>query len=129
MAAASDYLETQMLKWALTGNTVTRPATWYIALYTAAPTDAGGGTEVSTTGTAYARQTIAFTVTGNSATNSAIITFPTATANWGTVTHIGIFDTLTAGNLLYWGTAAASKTITTGDTMQVNASNVTITLD
>lgn len=129
MAAASDYLETQLLKWALSANTVTRPTTWYLGLYTAAPTDAGGGTEVSTTGTAYARQTIAFTITGNSATNSAIITFPTATANWGTVTHIGIFDTLTAGNLLYWGTAAASKTITTGDTMQVNSSNITITLD
>ena len=81
MAGFSDYLEDKVLDHVFGGNAYTAPSTLYVALYTVAPTDTGGGTEVS--GGAYARQTAAFTVSGTNpttATNSAAIEYPTATA-------------------------------------------------
>jgi len=56
MAALSDWSETNVLDWLMGGATPTRPTARYLALYTAAPNDAGGGTEVSTGG--YARQAL-----------------------------------------------------------------------
>lgn len=105
----------------------------YVGLFTAAPTDAGGGTEVS--GGSYAR--VATTgatwnaASGNpaSATNAATITFPTASASWGTVTHFGEFDAATAGNLLRWGALTTSKTIGSGDTASFAAGSLTDTED
>ncbi len=93
----------------------------YIGLFTAAPSDAGGGTEV--TGGSYARVAAAPADANWSAASStdgltdnvAAITFATPSANWGTVTHIGIFDRLTAGNLMWWGVLAQSKTVNNGD--------------
>lgn len=127
MAAASDYFENQLLTWGLTSNTATRPTARYLALYTTAPTDAGGGTEVS--GGAYARQLVSFTVSASTASNTSQIMFPMATSQWGTVVAIGVFDSITGGNLLYYGNAAVSKLIDTGDTMVINAGNLIITLD
>jgi len=127
MAAASDYAENLQLTWILTNNTATRPSARYIALYTAAPSDTGGGTEVA--GGSYARQVVTFSVTGNTASNSGTITFPTATASWGTVNWVGIFDAVTGGNLLYWGQTTTGKIINTGDTFQINNNNLIITLD
>ncbi len=94
-------------------------ASVHIGLLTAAPSDAGGGTEV--TGGAYARVAVtraagSFAAPADNAgsqrtSNSAAITFPSPTANWGTVTHFGIYDAGTAGNLLYWGTLGTARTI------------------
>lgn len=131
MTAFSNFLENKILDHTLRGSAgaYTAPTTVYIALFTAAPTDANSGTEV--TGGSYARQTITFGSAASSGaiSNTATVTFPTATANYGTVTHIGLYDALTTGNLLYHGAVTVSKTITTGDTFSIAVGNLTITLD
>jgi len=125
----SNTTETLVLNWLLTGGAATRPTAWYLALYTAAPGEAGGGTEVTTVGTAYARQSAAFTVTGNTASNSAAIEFPAATASYGTVSHCGVFDAVTGGNLIAYAALTTAKIIDTGDLLRVNLGELEITLD
>jgi hypothetical protein len=127
MSAASDYTENLALEYLLTTDSVTRPTAWYIGLHTADVTDAGTGTEVS--GNGYARKTVAFSVTNDTASNSATVTFDAASGgNWGTITHIGVWDALTTGNLLFHGAVTTSKTIEDGDTFQISAGNLDITL-
>lgn len=126
MSSFSDYLENKVLAHVFGATAYTAPTTLYIALYTVAPTDTGGGTEVS--GGSYARQTCAFTVTGNLATNTSAVEWPTATGSWGTVVAIGVFDALTTGNLLAYGNLAASKTIASGDVLRIPAGDLDITL-
>jgi len=127
MSAASNATETLVLKYTLTTDAVTRPTAWYVGLHTQDVTDAGTGTEV--TGNAYARTAATFTVTNDTATNSGSITFPTASGgNWGTITHIGIWSATTAGTLYYHGALTASKVCNDGDTFQIAASALTITL-
>jgi len=125
----SNSTETLVLNWLLTGGTATRPTAWYLALYTAAPGEAGGGTEVTTVGTAYARQSAAFTVSGNTASNTSAVEFPTATASYGTVSHVGVFDAVTGGNLIAYAALTTSKVIDTGDVLRVPAGDLDITLD
>jgi len=126
MSAASDYLENAALTWALTAGAVTRPTAWYIGLFTTNPTDAGTGTEVS--GGSYARQTVSFTVTSDTATNGSTVTFPTATGDWGEIGWIGVYDAQTSGNLLFHGAVSVAKSILTGDTFQISSGNLAITL-
>ena len=123
----SDYLETKVLDHVFGGTAYTAPTTLYVALFTAAPSDSGGGTEVS--GGAYARQTIAFTTSGDTTSNNAAVEFPTATANYGTVTHVGIYDASTAGNLMAWAALTSSKTIETGDVFRIPSGDLDITLN
>ncbi len=123
----SDTFETRVLTWVFTNSSATRPTAWYVALFTSAPSDAGGGTEVS--GGAYARQSVTFSVSGNTATNSGAIEYPTATAGYGTVTHVGIFDASTGGNLIAYAALTASKTIDTGDVLRLPAGDLDVTLD
>jgi hypothetical protein len=129
----SDFLENKLLDHVLGNTAYTAPATVYIALYTVAPTDSGGGTEVS--GGSYARASVTNNSTnwpaasGGSKSNGTDITFPTATADWGTVVAFGIFDQLTSGNLLYWATLTTSKSILNGDTAKFSAGSITITED
>lgn len=123
----SNYLETELLDHVFTNSAYTAPSTLYLALFTSAPGEAGGGTEVS--GSGYLRQTAAFTVSGNEATNSASIEFPTATGSYGTVTHVGVFDASTSGNLLCYAALSASKAIESGDVFRVPAGDLDITLD
>ena len=125
----SNYLETEILDHVFGGAAYTAPATLYLALYTAAPGETGGGTEVSTSGTAYARQTVAFTTTGNTTSNTAAVEYPTATASFGTVTHVGVFDAATSGNLMAYATLTSSKAIASGDVFRVPAGDLDITLD
>jgi hypothetical protein len=97
----------------------------YLALYTNDPTDADTGTEV--TGNGYVRQSITFGAPSNGvSTNSAAIEFPQATGSFGTVTHVGIRDALTAGNLLYHTPLDASKTIATGDVFRVASGSLSV---
>jgi len=134
----SNYLEDKILKHVFTNTTYTPPSTVYVALFTAAPSDTGGGTEVS--GGDYARQSCAFSVSGTNPTeaaNSAGVEFPTAAANWGTVTYMGVYDAVTGGNLLAFAQLTdpadfltpLSKTINTGDVFRINAGNLKIRLD
>jgi hypothetical protein len=127
MAAASNATETLVLKYTLTTDAVTRPTAWYIGLHTADVTDAGTGTEV--TGNGYSRTAVTFTVTGDTATNSATVTFPTASGgSWGTVSHIGIWSASSGGTLYYHGALTASKTVADGDTFTIQSGALTITL-
>lgn len=128
MSAMSDYLENKIIDWLLRGQVYTPPATVYVALLTAAPADAGGGTEVS--GGSYARVAVTAALTAWNATqggatastgtdgtteNAATVTFPAPTANWGQVTHFGIYDAASAGNLLIHAALTTPKTINNGD--------------
>lgn len=116
--AKSDYLEVNILNHVLRNTPFASPAAVYLAAFTTAPTDAGGGAEV--TGGAYTRQTLTFgAVTGDQVANDADVLFPIATAPWGTVVHFGIFDAPAAGNLLYHTALSAPRTITTGDQLRV----------
>src|SRR5687768_947630 len=134
MAAMSDYLEVELRKHLFRTGSFTKPTVLAIALFTAAPSDAGGGTEVS--GGSYARvdrppldaNWTAPDATGGATANAAVITFPTASANWGTITHMGIFDATTAGNLLFHGALTASKVVNSGDTFSFAAGDIDITL-
>jgi len=125
----SNTFETHTLQYLFTTTSVTRPTAWYIALFTSNPAEDASGTEVSTSGTAYARQSATFTVSGNEATNSAAIEFPTATASYGTVTHIGVFDASTGGNLIAYAALTTSKAIDTGDVLRLPANDLDITMD
>jgi hypothetical protein len=120
-------LETRVLQWALTNGSPTRPTAWWVGLFTAAPGEAGGGTEVS--GNAYTREAVTFTVSGNLATNDAAIEWPTATGSWGTITHIAVFDAETSGNMLVYASLAASKSISTGDVLRIPSGDLDVTLD
>jgi hypothetical protein len=128
-AQASDYLENALIDHLFRTRTFAKPAALWMALFTAAPSDAGGGTEVA--GGAYARVNLPpldtnWTATqggtsGNSSGtagatgNNAIIAFATPTAAWGGITHFGIFDAATAGNLLIWDALLTPRTVNLGD--------------
>ena len=121
MSAMSDYLENELIKHLFRTGSMTKPSVLAVGLFTGAPSDSGGGTEVS--GGSYARASLnpldanwAATSGSNGQTsNSSAITFPTPTASWGTVTHFAIFDATSAGNMLFWGVLTASKSINNGD--------------
>lgn len=130
MSALSDYLENKIIDWLLRGQTFTPPATVYVGLLTVAPSDAGGGTEV--TGGSYTRVAVASSLanwagtqsagsttassgTGGTTSNNAAVTFPAPTANWGTVVAFGVYDASSAGNLLFYASLTTSKTINNGD--------------
>ena len=125
----SNSAETLVLNWLLTAGSATRPTEWYLALFTSNPDEDGSGTEVSTVGTAYARQSAAFTVTGNTASNNAAIEFPTATASYGTVSHVGVYDASTGGNLIAYAALSTAKAIDTGDVLRLPLGELDITLD
>ena len=128
MGAFTDYLENKLLDHVLRNTAYTSPTTVYVALFTAAPGEAGGGTEVS--GGGYARQAVTFGApSAGSTSNSADITFPTATANWGTITHFAIFDASTGGNMLYYGQLTSSVTVNSGQQLTIPAGNLTISHD
>lgn len=129
MSALSDYAEKLVLDWLMTTGAVTRPTAWFVALYTAAPSDPGGGTEV--TGGGYSRKAVTFneaSTPGGTTSNSNIVSWTAAGASYGTVTHVGIFDASTGGNPLWQGSLSASKTVADGDTIQFAAGNLTLTL-
>lgn len=121
MAAASDYLEGQIRAHLLRTASWTKPTVQAVALYTAAPGEAGGGTEV--TGGSYARvqrdpldaNWTAVSATDGLSDNAAALTFPAPTANWGVVTHHALLDATTAGNFEVYGALTTPKTVNSGD--------------
>lgn len=140
MSAWSDFAENKLIDWffraqaiGITGATAaagTGPATLYVGLLTAAPSDAGGGTEVS--GGSYARvavtsslanwagtqsagSTTASSGTSGTTSNNNAVTFPAPTANWGVVTHYAVYDASTGGNPIFYAALTTSKTINNGD--------------
>jgi hypothetical protein len=121
MAAMSDYLEVELRKHLFRTGSFTKPTVLAVALFTAAPSDSGGGTEV--TGGSYARvdrppldaNWTAASATDGLTDNAAVITFPAPTANWGVITHFAIFDATSGGNLLFHGALTTPKTVNNGD--------------
>lgn len=147
MGAKSDYLENKILDYIFRGQAMPANPVIYIGLLTAAPSDAGGGTEV--TGGSYARvkaaagasqaltdwkstqnDNLVSTGTSGQTSNSAAIVFPAPTADWGRVTHFGVYDAAAAGNLLYWAALTNEKNINNGDAApQFAAGTLVVTED
>jgi hypothetical protein len=129
MAALSDYSEKLILDYLMTTGSATRPTNWYVALYTAAPSDAGGGTELS--GSGYAREAVTFAAatsgTGTTS-NSGAVVFTADGGDWGSVTHMGIHDATSGGNLLWHGALAAAKTVLDGDSLEFSVGNIDLTV-
>lgn len=144
MSALSDFAENKLVDHLFRAQAWSLPASVYIALFTAAPSDAGGGTEVSGggyarvavsrstsafSGTQSAGSTTASSGTGGVSSNNSAITFPTPSGNWGTITHVGIFDASSGGNLIAHGALSASKVVNTGDAPPVfPAGSLSLTL-
>ena len=130
MAALSDHAEALLLDWLMTTGTATRPTNWYVALYTLAPSDSGGGTEVS--GGGYARQSVTFDAAatpGGTTSNNNVVQFTASGANYGTVTHIGIHSASSgSGNLLWHGAMTASRVVNDGDTLEFSVGNIDLTI-
>ena len=130
MAGLTNFGEDLVLDWLFTTGAATRPTSWYVSLYTVAPTESTGGTEVS--GGSYARVSTSFTVSGTApttASNTAAVEFAECTASWGTVVAAGIMDASTSGNLIAFANLTTSKAIDTGDVLRFNAGALDITLD
>jgi hypothetical protein len=124
----TNFLETEILDHVFAGAAYTAPGTKYLALFTAiSDGEAGSVTELS--GDAYARQSVAFTTSGATTSNNAAVEFPTATGSWGTVTHVGVYDAASSGNLMCYATLSASKLIETGDVFRVPSGDLDITLN
>ena len=127
MSEMSNYLENALINVTLRGTAFTAPTTIYVALFTTDPTDAGSGTQV--TGGSYARTAVTFGAPSDGVSlSNADCTFPQATASWGTVSHIGLYDALTTGNLLYHTPLDVSKTIDTGDIFKIASGSLSVTL-
>jgi len=144
MAAMSDYLENKLIDWLIRGQAYTAPTSVYLGLLTAAPSDSGAGTEVSGNnygratvacsmanfaGTQSAGSTVASSGSGGTTSNNNTISFATPSASWGLVTHFGVYDAVSGGNLLFYGTLGTSKTINSGDTVSFAAAALTIQID
>jgi len=129
MSGMSNYLENEILDHVLGTGSFTSPATVYVGLFTSDPTDAGSGTEAS--GSGYAREAASFgAASSGSASNDAEINFGAPSGgNWGTITHFGIFDASTSGNLLIHGALTASKATADGDPVTFAIGALTITAD
>ena len=121
MSAMSDYLEGQIRAHVFRTASFTKPTVLAVALYTAAPGETGGGTEVS--GGSYARvqrnpldaNWSAASATDGLTDNVAALTYPAPTANWGVITHFAILDATTGGNFLVYGALTTSKTVNNAD--------------
>jgi hypothetical protein len=126
---ATDYTENLLLTWLLTLSQPTKPTSWYLALFTSTATDAQAGTEISSGG--YNRRPIQFAVTQTNGTtrarNQNLITF-NANAVWGTITHIGIFDSSTGGNMLFYAELTPSRYIDNGDNVEILPNELKIDL-
>lgn len=126
MSDFSDYLENELLDHVFRNAAYSSPSAVYLALFTTAPTDAGGGTEVSTGG--YAREAITFgAASGGAIANTSAVEFTASGANFGTILAVGIFDASTSGNLLAWN-EITSVVINDGDTLNFPIGDIDVTL-
>jgi len=128
MSAMSDYLENEILDHILGTGAYTMPSTVYVGLSTGSFADDNSGTEL--TGSGYARVSASFgAAASGTASNDAAVEFPAATGSWGVVSHFGVFDASSSGNLLIHGAFSASKTITTGDILRISVGDLDISAD
>jgi hypothetical protein len=119
MSAFSDYMENEIINFFLRGNpnNTTPPGAVYLALYTSNPNDDNSGVEV--TGGSYVRQLITFSDPNDGVSaNENLLTFPVATATWGTISHVGVMSAQSGGQLLYYGAVTPSNTVAAGGRME-----------
>ena len=127
MSEMSNYLENGLLNAVLRNTSYTSPATVYVGLYTSNPGEGNTGTEVS--GGSYARKSATFgSPSDGVCTNSAAVEFDQATGSWGTVSHVGLLDAITSGNLLFYTDITTSKTIESGDIFRIASGSLSVTL-
>ena len=129
MAALSNYTEKLLLDYLLTTSSVTRPTSWFVALFTSAPSDSGGGTEVSTGG--YVRQALTTSVATSgvgTSSNTNLVSFVASGASYGVVSHVGIFDNVAGGNLLWHGPILVSKEVLDGDGLKFDPGTIIFSL-
>lgn len=131
----TSFLQKALLDGVLGKAAFPSAAELYLSLHTSSPTDSGSlAGEVSTSGTGYARQpllaamSITSLLTGISS-NTLAITHGPAAVDWGTITHIGISDALTAGVMWFWGELTAAKVLNSGESFQLAASQLQIQFD
>ena len=121
----SDYLELKFLDHFTGTASTSAPSAVYLGLSTASLNDDNSGTELS--GSGYTRKVITFaSASSGSIANNSAVEFPTATGSWGTVSHFGIYDASSSGNLLFHGAFSASKAIASGDILKVASGSLTI---
>lgn len=126
--AFTNYLENKIMAYVFSGTAFSSPsASLYLGLFTTAPGEGGGGTEVS--GNGYNRKIVSLTTTNNLSTNAAAVEFDAATASWGTITYVAVFDAVTGGNMLCFGDLTVAKTIGSGDVFRIPAGDLDITLE
>lgn len=125
MSNLTNFSENQLLVWQLTNGAMTRPTAWFVGVGT-------GNTDITLTGepsgNGYARQAVTFSVTNDVASNTALLVFGPASASWGSMSSIAVFDAATGGNCLWAGALAASRTVDVGDSLTVAAGALTLTL-
>lgn len=127
MSSLSNYSTNLLLNFAMTATTVTRPTNLYVAVGTSS---SASGLTGEPSGNGYSRQLSTFTISGNTGTNSGAITFGPCTGTaWGTLSNVAIFDAATGGNCIWQGALSASKTVSVGDSLQIAASNLSVTLN
>ena len=135
MSGKSDFLSDELLDHVVGAAAYTAPANLFFALFTVTPADDGtGGTEV--VGNGYVRKSVVNNLTefpaasGQSKNNALVITFATASGgSWGTIVGAGVYDAVTAGNLLYVNAVTTSKSVDDGDTARFPAGSVVWTED
>ena len=126
--SASNYLENKILDHVLGSSTLAQPSALYVALSTGSFNDDASGTELS--GSGYSRKLVTFgTASSGSISNNSAVEFDTATGDQGTISHFGIFDASSGGNLLYHGAFSSSKVISTGDVLKISSGSLTVSLD
>ena len=124
----TDYLENRIMNAIFKGKTYRGPSALYLALFTAGPDDTGKGTEVSDS--AYARQLITFgDVTDGTVSNTNLIEFAPAAVNYGVITHVGIYDRQTGGNLLFYSELATSIVAGQGVGVNIQPGDLSVSLD
>ncbi len=126
--SASNYLENKILDHVLGSSALAQPSALYVALSTGSFNDDASGTELS--GSGYSRKLVTFgTASSGSISNNSAVEFDTATGDQGTISHFGIFDASSGGNLLYHGAFSSSKVISTGDVLKISSGSLTVSLD
>ncbi|ODA67685.1 hypothetical protein A7A08_01720 [Methyloligella halotolerans] len=130
MSKMSDYLEAKVLDHVLGVAAYTMPGQVYLGLFTSDPADDDSGDEVAA-GNGYARQAIDFNAASGDdptfSTNDGQLLFTAAGADWGTISHFGLFDASSAGNLLIHGAFDEPKLIEDGDSFDVGDETITVT--
>ena len=127
MSQFTNYSENKIYDLMYRGVSWTPPAALYMALHTASPGETGAANELS--GSGYARAAVIMAAPADgSGSNSADVSFPAPTASWGTITHFSLWDAISGGNALAYGTLTASKVVGTGEIVKCLISNLTCTV-